>query len=269
MFHYLKDSDWESVTLDSEESGGRPLVRQFEFPVQHNDVRGRRIVFFSDLHWDRRGDVRAAERLVKLINGLRADWVIFGGDLVCRPEFLSGALEILGQLCPNEAKLAVLGNRERLLYRTPGDFWYRKYADAGFRLLVNDVWIPESGGGVFGGLDDVRYGSAKIDIVKQFAEDGRFVVLLSHSPDSVGHTTGRFIGHLILAGHTHGGQFRLPLIGPVYTGSEYGRQFDMGWRRRESDGAMLYVSAGAGETGGMIFRRRIMCPAEIAVIDFV
>lgn len=269
MFHHLEDSDWKEVRLDSRESGRRPLVRQFDFPVRHDDIRGRRIVFFSDLHWDRRCDDSAGERLVRLINDLGPDWVIFGGDLVCRQKFLSGALEILEQLCPKEGKIAVLGNRERCPYWLPDDFWCRKYRDAGFRLLVNEVWAPGSGGIVFGGLDDVRHGFPEMDLVEQFAEEGRFVVLLSHSPDSIADTTGRFVGHLILAGHTHGGQFRLPLIGPVYTGSRYGRQFDMGWRRRESDDAMLYVTAGVGETGGVIFRRRIMCPAEIAVIDFI
>jgi len=54
-----------------------------------------------------------------------------------------------------------------------------------------------------------------------------FRLLLSHTPDNA-YWADRSGFDLMLAGHNHGGQVRLPLIGPVFMPSRYGRKFDAG-----------------------------------------
>ena len=70
---------------------------------------------------------------------------------------------------------------------------------------------------------------------------------------------------LYLCGHTHGGQVRLPLIGPLLTSSKLGRRYVMGHYR---EGAThLYVSRGVGFEGLGAPRVRLLCPPEIALVE--
>jgi predicted MPP superfamily phosphohydrolase len=89
------------------------------------------------------------------------------------------------------------------------------------------------------------------------------IILLYHDPDLAEAAAKAGIG-LYLAGHTHGGQVRLPLIGPLFTNSRYGRRFAAG---RFGLGAMtLIVSRGIGLEGAGAPRLRFLCPPEVVAI---
>lgn len=85
-------------------------------------------------------------------------------------------------------------------------------------------------------------------------------ILLAHSPDQVREAEGTGVD-LMLAGHTHGGQVRLPLIGAVVTGTRLGPQYASGLFRW--DDFWLYISRGIGMRGLPI---RFLCPPEITLI---
>src|SRR5262249_50242441 len=85
-------------------------------------------------------------------------------------------------------------------------------------------------------------------------------LLLAHSPDIV-LRLGRHRPGLVLAGHTHGGQVRLPLIGALHTESKLPRRLAMGLN--EHQGTQVFVPRGVGYSGLDI---RIGCPAEAAVL---
>ena len=264
------DRDWQRSGLEEEAtfSETTPVVRRFRVPLGAGDkAAGQRLLFFSDLHWCRR-DEEGGERLVELINNTKADWIVFGGDLIRHLEHLEAATALLGRLQAGRGKVAVLGNRERHHFWLDLRSWYDRYERCGFRLLVNEPWpTSREGDPVLVGLDDCRHGEPGLDCVAEFADSGRFTVVVTHSPDMVGHSTGSFVGNLVLAGHTHGGQLRIPRLGSVYTASAYWRQFDLGWYRRRSDGARMYVTSGLGETGRGILRCRLCCPREIVLLD--
>jgi predicted MPP superfamily phosphohydrolase len=71
--------------------------------------------------------------------------------------------------------------------------------------------------------------------------DGDFQILLSHAPDRF-YWAERLGFDLMLSGHNHGGQVRLPIVGAVFMPSRYSRRFDRGFFRR--GGLTLHVSPG-------------------------
>jgi predicted MPP superfamily phosphohydrolase len=220
-----------------------------------------RLVFVSDLHAEERVLPRL-DHWADAVNDQEPDWVVFGGDLVRYLACLEPALAFLGRLQARSGKLAVLGNWDRQHAWMTTDAWARAYDRAGFRLLVNQGTDLAPGLRAYG-TDEYRFGDV---CLPERRREHEHVITVTHSPDAVGLAGSRFLGDLVLSGHTHGGQIRPPIGGAVFASSYFGRQFDYGWRRHSS-GALLYVTAGLGYTGVGPARRRVNCPSEIAVID--
>jgi predicted MPP superfamily phosphohydrolase len=89
-----------------------------------------------------------------------------------------------------------------------------------------------------------------------------FKILLYHSPDMIEAASERGID-LYLAGHTHGGQIRLPLYGAIATSSIYYKQYEAGLFQEGR--TYLYVSRGLGLEGSAAPRARFFCRPEVAV----
>jgi hypothetical protein len=89
-----------------------------------------------------------------------------------------------------------------------------------------------------------------------------FTVVLYHSPDLMPEMVAAGVD-LHLAGHTHGGQIRLPFFGALVTSSEYGKRYEMG-RYREGE-THLYVARGLGMEGKGAPRARFLSPPEIVL----
>lgn len=228
-----------------------------------------RLLFFSDLHWGTT-EPAAADRLVAAINAVEADWLVFGGDLISYMFFVPAALAVLARLQARRAKLAVLGNWERSKPWCPLALWHERFAAAGFRLLVNETCSDTNL--LFAGYDDLRWGQPDLSLVPlpppRDRQSGPLVIGIAHEPHTFAHTTGQFAGHLLLSGHTHAGQIRLPGFGALHTSNPYWKHFEHGWYHRPADGAWLHISAGLGATGWHLLRRRICCPPELLLLDF-
>jgi len=89
-----------------------------------------------------------------------------------------------------------------------------------------------------------------------------FTLALYHSPDLMPEMVKVGVD-LYLAGHTHGGQIRLPLYGAVLTSSVYGKRYEMGHYQEEN--THLYVARGVGMEGMGAPRARFLCPPEIVL----
>jgi hypothetical protein len=98
----------------------------------------------------------------------------------------------------------------------------------------------------------------------QQVPEGAYKILLYHSPDLIETAVQEEI-QLYLAGHTHGGQVRLPFYGALVTFSRYGKEFESGLYRRGS--TTLYVSRGVGLEGMGLPRIRFLCLPEITFIE--
>lgn len=197
---------------------------------------------------------------------LGADLVLLGGDIVDRR--YRGDLAELARHLPRLAAplgvLAVLGNHDHSRFRRTDPLRATLEA-AGVRLLDNAAARVRDDL-VIAGIDDLRVGSPDLPAALGNAErlraaDGSALLLLSHNPDVVPEVPADV--DLVLAGHTHGGQVRLPLLGPVVTSSVYGRRYAGGWV--EGDVA-VFVSRGLGVTTVPF---RYDCPAELALIRLI
>ncbi|MGP8252180.1 MAG: metallophosphoesterase [Terracidiphilus sp.] len=233
---------------------------------------GARIAQLSDIHLDEYTEPLFLEHAVKVVNDLKADFVFLTGDYVtdgiAPRSFAVGAAwqcaNILRNLkCPQ--RYAVLGNHDVLVgsQEVQAALEYN-----GVPVLLNTCTPLERGGGriwLAGVLDPVTC-NPRPDLAIPAAIRGianEPVVLLCHAPDYADDLFKTPAGQsvaLMLCGHSHGGQVRLPLVGALIL-PPLGRKYAEGWFRFGN--LQLYVNRGLG-TIGVPFR--FNCPPEISVI---
>jgi predicted MPP superfamily phosphohydrolase len=206
-----------------------------------------RFVQFTDLHF--KGDAKYAAEVVRTINELKPEFVCFTGDLVENKGFAADALEFVRQI-------------QAPVYGSPGnhDYWcganFADYEEAfaatgGAWLVDRSAVIEERG------LEIVGMGVIGIHALKPPRAKRR--LLLLHYPQLADRLQGpRF--DLILAGHSHGGQVRLPFLGAPFLPYGVG-PYDLGYF--ESAGGPLYVNAGIGTYRLPV---RFNCRPEITLI---
>lgn len=200
-----------------------------------------RVAFAADLHFGPYADGERIAHWVAAILATRPDVIVLGGDVVDRraPADLGPLFEALADLRAVGGVYLVLGNHEYRRFTRPRGF-LEDLRGIGLTPLVNaGSTVP---GGLFlAGVDDYRHGRPNLDLSLAARPVGAPTLLVSHNPDllpSVPHTVD-----LTLCGHTHGGQVRLPVIGPLITSSAHGRRFASGWVDAP---ARAYVSRGIG-----------------------
>ena len=183
-------------------------------------------------------------RIVKRINSLSPHLVLIAGDFVSdkhvatRRYTMAEAIEPLAQLRPQFGVFAVLGNH---------DYWNdaagARAALTRAKVTLLDNAAARAGPLVVGGLDDDFTGRDNLPgTVERMRNLGGVPLLLSHSPDPFPEVPQDVL--LMLAGHTHCGQVRFPLIGAPKTESRYGQRYACG--RVDEDGRTLIVTAGLG-----------------------
>jgi len=98
------------------------------------------------------------------------------------------------------------------------------------------------------------------------APPGALTLLLYHTPDLMPQAAALGVD-LYLAGHTHGGQWRLPGFGAIVTSSRYGKRYEAG--HYQEGNTHLYVSRGLGLEGFGTPRARFFCRPELVVVDLL
>ena len=222
---------------------------------------GTRIVHLSDLHL---GQWMSPERLagvIGLVNEQSPDIVAITGDFVSFTvdEVAADLVNSLGQLRTKIVTFAVLGNHDHWM---GAEKVRRILRESNIIDLSNDVYTLHRGEAVlhFAGIDDVMAQEDDLDrVLKKLPSSGP-AVLLVHEPDfaDIAARTGRFV--LQLSGHSHGGQFVLPKIGPPFRGSHF-KKYPLG--RYQVEDMVLYTNRGLGTN---TFWLRINCPPEITVL---
>ena len=230
-------------------------------PGLPRDLEGLSIAHLTDVHlYD--GLHRGARRAIELIQDIRPDITFVTGDIVESTDQLPVAATCIRECRGRLATAVILGNWEHAVGATPEDMT-RTCDTAGAVFLLNQAHLVGRGSAMIAlvGLDDPRAGRADPEGAIRDVPSGAIQVWAFHSPGFADRLRRRPLPPpaLILAGHTHGGQIRLPPL-PAITPPGSGR-FVAGWYRDTF--APLFVSRGIGTSD---IRARFLCPPELGVL---
>ena len=248
--------------------------------IVHSDVylpglppefEGYRVAQLSDIHIDEFTEPFFVREAVDRINALNPDAVFLTGDFVSHQletlKFAEGsawqcANILTGLKC--RRRYAIFGNHDAMVgLPLVGE----ALRDNGITVLQNS-FLPIQRGGArvwLAGLDDAVMGAPDPDKAIPPSIRNRPnepLILLCHEPDYsdtvLRHPAGQAVD-LILSGHTHGGQIRIPFMGPFHL-PPLGRKYVHGWFKFGK--AQLYVNRGLGTVGVPV---RFDCPPEITL----
>jgi len=234
------------------------VLRTVHVPIRSFGPRGVSILHVSDLHM--RSPGWRERRVLALARRAEPDVIALTGDLVSRSEDVDAACRWLGELRSIAPVYAVPGN---YAYRVGGERYLSKVIEAGAVLLSNCSVAVRVNGVEFWllGVDDPSTTRSRLeDALAEVTTPGPRI-LLAHFPTVVEQASFYDID-LVLAGHTHGGQIRLPGLGAVFPfGSALLKKYQKGLYRLGR--TVMYVTSGVGTTG---VPARFMCPPEVVLV---
>jgi predicted MPP superfamily phosphohydrolase len=233
---------------------------------------GMRIAHLSDIHMDEFTEPFFLRHVIDLVNQMQPDLVLLTGDYVSSgissTHFAIGSAwqcaNILTELKCTQ-RYGVLGNHDLFVDRKEVTAAFTAYGI----VMLDNAYLPieREGGRIWlAGLDDPVEGNPNPDLAIPVSirnVPNEPILLMCHAPDYaddlLAHPAGNAVD-LMLSGHTHGGQVRLPLLGALQL-PELGKKYLEGWFQL---GRMqLYVNRGIG-TVGIPFR--LDCPPEITLL---
>lgn len=214
---------------------------------------GFKVLHLSDLHLNGTPDLTFFEKAVEMANELKPDMVALTGDVLDTEQVSHWFASTLGQLKAPLGCYYVLGNHDA-----------DSSPEVTRRMLGELGWVDVAGRcvGVEVGGEKLWVGGTELPWMGTEAEfptasEGGFRMLLSHGPDPV--IDGRCAGvDLVLAGHLHGGQICLPVLGPVKSAPYLAGIY-------ECKGTVLHMSRGLGE----MTQLRWGCRPEMTVLEIV
>lgn len=237
--------------------------------VTHHEIRSAkitkplRIAVLADIQTDDVGDYE--REVLRRVAAEKPDLILLPGDyLQCRDPLWSEQRDKLRELFLEVnlqaplGRIAVAGNVDHPDWpqiftgtNVTASAETKVYDLDEGRIRVTGLSEPDSGA-----LD----GASKLQ-----TPDGAFHICVGHRPDfAISQPTP----DLLIAGHTHGGQVQLPIIGPLLTLSRVRRSWAAGLTEI-NPGQHLFVSRGIGLERGAAPRLRFLCRPEVAILNIV
>ncbi|MCR5743404.1 MAG: metallophosphoesterase [Lachnospiraceae bacterium] len=225
---------------------------------------GYRIVQLSDLHNATFG--AGNSRLLDKVDSLEPDMVVLTGDIVDGNRTdISVAVELAKQLVNRYPTYYITGNHEYFLSEEDRSQLIEGLKSAGVVVLDSEVITIDAGEEHFylAGLDDEDLIGDTLDgLIRDIPVD-ELIIVLAHEPDFFEKYYSKTQADLVLSGHAHGGQFRLPFIGPVVApGQGFNPEYAQG--EFELNGTTMIVSRGLGNS---IIPLRLFNDPEIVCVD--
>ncbi len=241
--------------------------RTLVFPDLPLPLNGLRIAHLSDVHAGIHMSEEKMREIVKQTNALGADLIVQTGDMIdISQSFIPDYVRAFRDLQAPLGVVTVLGNHDRY---TGQDAVIRGVKDAGQVFVKNGVHVIGRGGAALAlvGIDDPRNWRADDPQDEDLEQALRltppakdaFRILLAHRPGAFDGAAPRAIP-LTLAGHIHGGQFYLPVVG--WSPGRLITKYVMGHFTQGT--SQLYVSRGIGVVGVPL---RVFVPPEIALFE--
>ena len=237
------------------------------------DLEGYRIVQISDLHNAKFG--KHNQKLVDRVRECEPDMIVLTGDLVdSNHTNVDRAVQFVDEIVKICPVYYVTGNHEYWLEKSEYDELMDGLASAGAVILDDQVVEISRGDAKFRlvGLDDKNLADGTLgtllnndqNVAHEDSEKKEFTVVLAHEPQYLARYAGTGVD-LVLSGHAHGGQFRLPFVGgivapdqgflPEYTAGEY-----------YMNGTGMIVSRGLGNS---VIPVRLFNYPEIVCVELV
>ena len=227
------------------------------------DLEGYRIVQISDLHNAKFG--KNNQKLVDRIRECAPDMIVLTGDLVdSNHTNVDRAVQFVDEIVKICPVYYVTGNHEYWLEKSKYDELMDGLVSAGVVILDNQVVEISRGDAKFRlvGLDDRNLADGTLEAL--LSDEKELTVVLAHEPQYLARYAGTGVD-LVLSGHAHGGQFRLPFVGgivapdqgflPGYTAGEY-----------YMNGTEMIVSRGLGNS---VIPVRLFNYPEIVCVELV
>jgi uncharacterized protein len=232
-------------------------------PGLHPDLEGLRIALLTDLHAGAGTPLWLVRRACRMAAAARPHLVAVTGDLAAHGwRSFAPVLDALGCLDAPHGVWLVPGNHDHVVGIGR---WRRDVAaQPALRDLTNRSELIRVGDAVLcvAGVDDPSLGEPTLESLPDAAARD-FTLLLAHSPDQAeaARRSGDAVD-LVVSGHTHGGQIRLPLVGAVRNPSRRNDIYEEGLRRRPW--TQVYTSRGVGTVH---VPARFLCRPEIAILE--
>jgi len=229
-----------------------------------NDFYGFKIVHITDIHYGRTINKKELNDLVEKINLIKPDIVVLTGDLIDKESDITDKdIKIISKafskIDATIGKYAIKGNH---------DYKYKKWdilmENSGF-INLNDkyelIYGNENDYILLAGMSTNIYGKKNIEDKVKIYEDfinnseikPNYSILLMHEPDFIDSFNYNNY-NIVLAGHSHNGQVRLPFIGAIVKPNYGKKYYDNYYKLKNTD---LYVSSGLGvsEVNFRLFNR--------------
>ncbi len=242
-----------------------PEVTRLTLTLPHlpRQMDGLTLLQISDIHAGHLIKAADIRRIVALCNAQNADLIVITGDMLQDHRGADDCARELSALWAPLGVYAIMGNHERYLPPALGEYPFR---DAGLTVLCNQAHPLERRGEVIWliGLDDILMRRGDLEQALRCAPPQACKIALIHEPDYADMVQKQLENtpctlDLQLSGHTHGGQIRLPGVGPLLL-PVLGRKYPAGLYRLSN--MWLYTHRGVGMASPPI---RLGCRPELAL----
>lgn len=238
---------------------------RISLPTLPAALSGLRIALLTDFHAGGGTPLSLVRRACQKAMAEQPDLIALTGDFATDDaKSFEAVLNVLACLDAPLGVYAVPGNHD---YRVGIDTWQRQFTAAqGIVNLTNRAIIRLVNGTrlCIGGVDDFSRGTPHPEVLPPVNQRD-FTILLAHNPDQAEHLRGTDDRvDLILSGHTHGGQVRLPWIGALLNPARHDDLYEEGLHMRPW--AHVYVSRGIGTVRLPV---RFLARPEVAILQLV
>ncbi len=238
-------------------------VKEVDVKIPHlpQDLNGLRLLQLSDIHLGSFFSAKDLERVVDESNNLRHDLAFITGDLITTKwDPLDRCLAELKKLRSPNGVWGCMGNHE--LYAKVQNYTQAKARELGMTFLRHQSAELQFGNTRLNmvGVDYQRRHAPYLVGVEKLVQSGKFNLLLSHNPD-VFPVAAKQGFDLTLAGHTHGGQINIEILGENLNPADFVTPYTKGLYTRPQ--SAVYVTPGLGTIGIPV---RLGAPPEITLI---
>jgi hypothetical protein len=243
-------AETNSITVERVEIWLKRLPKEFD---------KFRVVQLSDVHHSPFTDVEQVTRAVEVANSLDADLIALTGDYVSHEaEFISPVAEMLGRLRAKHGVYAILGNHD---HWTDAELLTTAFRDEGIKVLINQGFRFEKNNASFwlAGVDDTMVGLADLHKALHGSKLNEMKFVLCHNPVILRRAEREKVD-LVLSGHTHGGQIKVPGENNKPVLLTHRRASGL-HRRGETQ---IYITRGIGT---VVVPVRYQCPPEVSLLE--